>query len=87
MGVGKNFAPCNIILTTVVEKSSWNIGLAGPKWGTKGPQMCNSGSLGMGEIDFSGGMATGINSSSSYNAFNPRNAAVGVFKYFEASGP
>ena len=87
MGVGKNFAPCNIILTTVVEKSSWNIGLAGPKWGTKGPQMCNSGSLGLTKVDFSGGIGTGKNSGSSYMLLTQENATVGLFNYFDAPGP
>ena len=55
MGIGKNFGPCNIILTTAVEKSScsWNIGLSLAKWGTKGPLICNSGSLGKVKVDFS----------------------------------
>ena len=87
MGVGKNFAPCNIILTTVVEKSSWNIGLAGPKWGTKGPQMCNSGSLGLTKVDFSGGIGTGKNSGSSYMLLTQENETVGVYIYFEVPGP
>ena len=89
MGVSKNFAPCNIILNTAVEKSScsWNIGLSGPRWGTKGPQMCNSGSLGMGKVDFSGGITTGINSGSSYMLLTQENETVGVYISFEVPGP
>ena len=82
--LGKNFTPCNIILTTAIEKSSCsrNIGLSGVEWGTKGPLICNSGCLGKGKVDFSEGMGTGIYSGSSYMLLTQENATVGVFNNF-----
>ena len=49
--------------------------------------MCNLGSLGMGKVDFSGGITTGINSGSSYMLLTQENETVGVYIYFEVPGP
>ena len=89
MGVGKDFAPCNIILTIAVEKSScsWNIGLSWAKWGTKGPLICNSGSLGKVKVDFSGGMGTGMNNGSSYMLLTQENATVEYLIILRPLGP
>ena len=89
MGPGKNLCPCNIILITAVEKRSCgcNIGFSGPRGGTKGAPMCNSESLGMCMVDFSGGMGTGINSGGRNMLLTHEYAAVGVCNYFQAYGP
>ena len=49
--------------------------------------MCNLGSLGMGKVDFSGGMGTGMNNGSSYMLLTQENETVGVYIYFEVPGP
>ena len=49
--------------------------------------MCNSGSLGLTKVDFSGGIGTGKKSGSSYMLLTQENATVGLFNYFDAPGP
>ena len=54
MGVGKNCGPCNLIFTIKSRAR-------GLKWGTKGPHMCDSGSLGKDAVDLCGGVGINMN--------------------------
>ena len=72
MGVGKNCGPCNLIFTIKSRAR-------GLKWGTKGPHMCDSGSLGKDAVDLCGGVGINMNSGKQRgNHHYLRDCSVGV---------
>ena len=72
MGVGKNCGPCNLIFTIKSRAR-------GLKWGTKGPNLCDSGSLGKDAVDLCGGVGINMNSGKQRgNHHHLRDCSVGV---------